>query len=435
MDGVLGEEPAAALADARADLRHRQREGWQLEGAWDPDQPYPQEPVTDVALASYRSLTETTPDTVPGRVRRGAFSYDAAAEAQRIERGEALIRRVDPGPFEDPRYLALLADQAAALELAYEQMWPALPPSTFDRFLLGTIHSPEVDAFSTGFSRSGIWVVGLNNGLVDFIYQAAKAVVAACDPIRTTGSGRGPLVESSTSLEAVARRLLEDPQPGLRLTKTLAVHFFGGHSRPASDEIVPDVQHPPLSLLIGMAERWVIAHEYGHGLVPPELEARLQHRQGELFADNIATVATVWSAAVHDVVPPEFALTGALFALRCLDVRRRALALLLTGDEEGLPSSDEDHPDPRDRARNVVETFRQYFDVEYAEGGRRGFSMSHVLREHVPEEHGLTRDREAFAYFQADVLGLLWNQARPTLERMRDDGYGLHPMWKDDADG
>ena len=58
--------------------------------------------------------------------------------------------------------------------------------------------------------------------------------------------------------------------------------------------------------------------------------------------------------------------------------------------------------------------------------------MTHVLREEAPNSHGLTPDRETFAYFQADVLGVLWNQAQPTLQGMRRAGYEVHPMWTGD---
>src|SRR5215212_8132310 len=66
-------------------------------------------PVTEAALERYKEMTRLVPDEASDRVRRGAFTYDSELEGERIARGEALIRRVEPGPFEDANYFATLA--------------------------------------------------------------------------------------------------------------------------------------------------------------------------------------------------------------------------------------------------------------------------------------------------------------------------------------
>jgi hypothetical protein len=71
-------------------------------------------------------------------VRRGAATFDRRTEAQRIGLPEELIRRVEPGPFEDPIYMALLAYQAASVEMVIRR--PGTPKEgEWPTFLLGPL--------------------------------------------------------------------------------------------------------------------------------------------------------------------------------------------------------------------------------------------------------------------------------------------------------
>jgi hypothetical protein len=57
-----------------------------------------------------------------------------------------------------------------------------------------------------------------------------------------------------------------NPEPVQRLYKTLEAYFFNGYPRAFANETVKEQHHPGLSVMVGLVERWTIAHEYGHAL-------------------------------------------------------------------------------------------------------------------------------------------------------------------------
>jgi hypothetical protein len=385
--------------------------------------------VTEASLARYEELTRFVPDDASDRVRRGPFTYDPGLEGERIARGEALIRRVQPGPFEDANYFAMLAYQAASIEMAYGDVAAPDCRDGFSRFLLGTAHSADVNAFAERSEGDGYTVVVLNSGLVDFVYQAARVMVAALDPVRTI-DGRG-MVHTLVGPDTIRSRIISDPAPGERLYRTLEAYFFKGYPRASAFESVPEEQHPTLALTVSMAERWIIGHEYGHGLAPELASASTEvnlRRAEEYFADFNATATTVLSACKLDAVPPEFPLGGAIFALACLDLLQRAFNTLLTGDEKVSDAGSVTHPAPRDRADAVVSCFRRLFDVEYHQDGL--FDLWYRPRLEVPNTHGFTNERSGQAYQYAEILQAVWP---PVRQRLIDDYLRkrpLHPMWQ-----
>jgi hypothetical protein len=384
--------------------------------------------VTAAALDAFEELTRFAPDESSDRVRRGAFTYVRELELNRIARGESLIRRVQPGPFEDPNYFALLAYQAASLELAWDRMAPAAPKHLFSSFLLGTAHEPEVNAVAIRVHSDDYRLVLLNSGLVDFVYQAAKVIVAAASPQRST-EGHS-LVRATFGPQSAVEHLKTDPEPAERLYRTLEAYFFGGYPRASAFEIVPMEQHPPLALLVSLAERWIIGHEYGHGIAPPVTNAppgvNLDIAE-EYFADCSATTATVLSAALLDAVPPEFPLASAIFALGCLDVLQRAHRLVRTGTEDRSEKMARTHPEPCDRAHEVVNCFKRFFDVQYLENNL--FDLDYGVREAAPENHGFTEARRVVAFSYADSLRAVWKQVRERLLEDHRKQRPLHPIW------
>jgi hypothetical protein len=390
---------------------------------------------TDAALERLEKIYRFDPTEVPNLVRRGAFRYDRELESRRIARAQALIRRVEPGPFEDPNYFAILAYEAASIEMAYDFMAQgALTEDLFSKTLLGTLHAPEVNAFARKEAKDGYTIVMLNSGLVDFIYQAAKAIVEAVNPSRVV-DGRSA-VKGDFSLEAVRARLVSDPRPAERLYRTLEAYFFAGYPRASAGETIPEEHGPVLKIVVGLAERWVIGHEYGHGLAllsafehpPPGVNPKIAE---EYFADSTATVATVISAGELDVVPPEFPLAGAIFALACLDLLQRAFSVLRTGKEMGAYVEQGTHPKPRERATAVINSFRQSFDVDYHPDrtGRR-FDLAFALRSETPEVHGFSSEHSKRAYAHANVLQTIWE---PVKDRLFEDfrrKRPLHPLWQ-----
>lgn len=231
---------------------------------------------TDAALERLQEITRFKPTEEPNTVRRGAFKYDRELESERIGRAQSLILRVAPGPFEDPNYFAILAYQAASVEMAYRFIPEAFKdkgtgqgasrPDLFSKFLLGTVHAPVVNAFSDKVAKDGYSIVLLKSGLVDFIYQAAKAVVEALNPSLSDDDRSG--VTERYDPEMVRARLVSDPGSVERLYRTLEAYFFRGYPRASWGETIPQEYDPVLGLLVGLAERWVIGHEYGHGLLP-----------------------------------------------------------------------------------------------------------------------------------------------------------------------
>ena len=380
--------------------------------------------VTDEALVRFAELTRVVEDPPTGRWRRGAFTYVPEFEADRIRRGEDLIRRVQPGPAEDPNYFALLAYQAASIELVQSG------GRGFDHFLLGTIHAPQVNAFAQHLEAAGHTIVALNSGLVDFVYQAAKCVIEAIRP-RVNEPGKRGLVVADAALDTVRANLAADPAPADRLYATLAAYFFDGYPRASSAELVPLVEQPPLSMTVGFAERWIIAHEYGHGLaveyMPPAPSGIDPRHHEEFFGDAAATIVTVLSADRLDAVPPEFALAGAIFVLAALDVLDQALYLLLTGEPRPHDGATPTHPAPRERTRRVIATFRARFDVI------REPSYTTVRPRTEPPgpgPHSFTATDESRAYRHAHVLHEIWNLVRSPLLADRRAGRSLHPMWR-----
>lgn len=383
--------------------------------------------VTAAALKAFAAQNAFLPHKDPDRVTRGAFSFYRSLELERLARGEALIRRVRPGIFEDPSYFALLAYQAASLEMAWGCLAPAAPPETFSRFLLGTAHHPDVNAMALRVRAGATWVIVVNSGLVDFVHQAAKVIVAAASP-QDVDDRR--LVKATFGSASALEYLKSDPEPAERLYRTLEAYFFGGYPRAFGHETVPAVMHPPLALLVGFAERWIIGHEYGHGMIPPMIDPPPDAHPDvvkEFFADAMATAATVHSAGWLDGVPPEFPLGSAIFVLACLDVLDRGRRLVTTGDDTAEEADSTTHPTPRDRARETLRGFKRSFDVRYTPD--HNFDLEYWVRPEPPTNHGFTADKEEVAYSYANALIAVWTSVRDRLKADHASGRPLHPMW------
>jgi hypothetical protein len=141
----------------------------------------------------------------------------------------------------------------------------------------------------------------------------------------------------------------------------------------------------------------------------------------------MATIATVISADKLDVAAPEFPLGGAIFALACLDILQRAFNTLRTGDDADSDAADMTHPKARDRAEEVINSFRQYFDVEYHSNGL--YDLTFVLRRESPKGHNFSSEHSRGAYGFANVLQSAWT---PVKERLLEDfrrKRPLHPRW------
>jgi hypothetical protein len=395
------------------------------------------ESVVATTLAYLDQRRKFEPAGVPGRVKRSGLTFEREIEERRIALAEDLVRRTDPGPFEDPNYLALLAYQAASIELA-------LPDSAdgrkidwgWDRFLLGTVHYRELNAYSrTILSPQNYTIVVLYSGLIEFAYQAAKAVIAALHPVQSTVPGRSVSAEASD--QHVADELSHNKEPSERLYRTLEAYFFTtGYPRALHDESVPAEQVIPLNLLIDMAERWIIAHEYGHGFAartafaPKAASATESSAQAEeYFADDNGLVLTVLSSARLDHVGPVFSLAGPAFALACLEVLRRSVSVIRQG--RVLPDEgDKDHPPNKARFDNILNAFDFHFDVLQDDQAGLDLALVHRPPDWTPADSETRRDRRAAVMQWSNTLFTIWNQARPLLQKDHDSQRTLHAIWR-----
>ena len=221
--------PTLGLSQARRFLREEQARA--AKGAL--GFPYAHlENVTEQSVGLLKRQRQFVPTSDPNIVRRGVFRFDREPEVERIRRSEDLVRRVEPGPFEDPGYFAFLAYQAASIEMAL----PLDHKDRFSRFLLGTVHAASVNAFSQRFSSTGYTVVALHSGIIDFIYQSAKAVVDALNPVRTPDASS--FVRSNADLERIRAELKTNDAPVDRVYRTLESYFFQGYPRAFANEAV-----------------------------------------------------------------------------------------------------------------------------------------------------------------------------------------------------
>ncbi|MGC3946355.1 MAG: hypothetical protein QM762_17855 [Chryseolinea sp.] len=368
--------------------------------------------------------TQFTNTKDPERIKRGFFSFHRQNELERIKVARELIIRTEPGPFEDPNYMALMAYQAASVEMIVRMLKKDMPPS---KFLLGTVHDPFVNAFAKRYNSSGYTLIVLHSALIEFIYQAVKVVVELLKPANTNSPN--PTVELNDSSDKIKQVMKKNPLPVERLFKTLESYFYLGYPRAFAHEIPDQKQQGMISICTAMAERWVIAHEYGHGLftgyIDPE---KVNNRQWveEYIADSNATICTVYSAAKLDGLPPEFALSGASFSLACLEVLRRAYSIVT----EGISHRDEGtdtHPPNKARVKQTIDIFKQFFDVRY---GDRKFEVDFLLRLAVPDNHIFGDEHIKRMHFNSRLLFNVWDEVKQMLEEQYHLRRKLHHMWQ-----
>jgi hypothetical protein len=390
----------AALQKARDILRQMQARGSVL-------------PAVMNRLARYRDF-EATED--PNIVLRGGLQLDRALELKRIQLAEELAKRVDPRSFEEPAHFAMLAYAAASLELALPDTPSGRPDLGWDRFLLGTVHSPEVKADSGLIEESDVSLIYLSSALIDFVIQAAKVVVAATEGRSSSSVTPAP--------EYVQERLRRDPEPANRLYRTLEAYVFEGAPWAFPEEIVTTPHTLPLGTLVSLAFRWIIAHELGHRaaamLQNPDLNIG---QREEYFADFNATILTIYSAVRLDALPAELGPAGGAFFLACHDILNRARSLASTG-EEVPESGDASHPPDETRANQILESIEKTLVLS---SGRDHVELS--LRPHLDLNAGPNPETRKRVLGYAHSLFAVWSLVRPRLMKDRQRGRKPHPMW------
>jgi hypothetical protein len=397
-----GSEKMLSVAHARRLLRNTQRE-W-ARGM---------EPATGneaLELARQRTAERIAEARQEGEyVRVGVFRYLADIERARWDRTAEIVERVQPGPFEDGGYLEFLAYQAASVEmyLATADLDPSVEPA-LHRIIFGTTGEPTSQA-STRQVGDAAFIV-MSAGMVSLMYQMAKAVTLSWMP---KPAPKGAAISLSGDLQDTRTVIDRDPTSVNIVADTLLGWLYNGFPRPPDSMEPPPIYQPSLGLLTNYSERFVIAHEYGHGLVdqfgialPWVNDA--QNMSGidkEFRADVIASIVVAASAGELDGVAPNIALQGAVLAMKAHEIADRAIDLARGGD--GAPSwRSTTHPPFEARAQLVEEVYRSL--TQGVEDSRLD-----VAGMRVP----------------ADTAELLWERVSPRLRTELRTGRRLHPIW------
>jgi hypothetical protein len=345
------------------------------------------------------------------KVFDGWFSYDAATEATRWDLTDAIIRRVAPGPFEDPRILAVLARQAASIEYVLcpsEDGRSEDGPPLCEGVLLGTTGEARNDAMA---ERVGDCVIiALSAGMIDCLYQFTKANVISWKRVEPP---KGRLVAFSADVSEVAAGLDANPYPVDFLVETLVSWLYQGVPRLRKAPMPALEYHGALQLAINGAERFVLAHEYGHAFLhqlrrgtpnaPAVGEDPWDH---ELQADTFAVFAVARSAAMLDDLPANIALQGAVLAMKAHEVLDAALDIAKTGTPQSLEDGSTTHPPLRLRMDTLEEAFRRL----------------HPRPDHAERElQGML--------FPGKIGDLLLERVIPRLQAFYRSGLPLHPIW------
>lgn len=337
----------------------------------------------------------------------GSFQYPAQLEELRWQRTREVIMRIRPGVDEDPVYLAELAREAASIEIVVSKCHT--PPSNpellalCDRVLLGTTTEVTADASSGLIGNRSL--VLLRMGLLEFLYQAAKAVILSWEPV----SGRAGL---HTGPEAVARTLSKNPYPIELLSKSLDSYMFEGRPHAAGYSPPPKEYEHALENLTTFNERFVIAHEYGHSLwqdlkIPNSPPIPQSARHKELQADFFALLFCTMSGEVLDLASPNAVLQGGFFSLTVLDILRKTRELTYFGAVQE-DHGNETHPPIGDRINWLKKEYQKYF---FADDNKYDLSVERALD-------------------PSTTLENLWRRIQDRFVAAKQAGRKLHPVWR-----
>jgi hypothetical protein len=153
--------PAAGLERARTYLRQRQ-------ALW--ARALRRRPSSEVLAAALEHAAQREAAAVRDGeyIREGLFRYEAPQEEARWALTRQIIDRVSPGPYEDPRYLEMLARQAASVEYVLANGSGDQDESgraVLSRILIGTTGEPERGLLGSGGRHGGDRHVWRHDGL------------------------------------------------------------------------------------------------------------------------------------------------------------------------------------------------------------------------------------------------------------------------------
>ena len=302
-------------------------------------------------------------------IRSGIFKYPLEAEQFRRHLTEEIIHRVEPGPGENPFFLALLARQAASIEMyLHGDFSPAIiAKSNIDlreRVLIGTTPKPFVNAHS--LSSYDYALVVVSSGMIHFLHQAAKAVILSWKPLPPAP---GVSITLDYPKEDILLWLEGNSQPIDMIYETLTNYFFNGFPYNANIQSLDFHYRDPFDLLMFFSERFIIAHEYGHALYHSNVEIQdiplitNNSWKEEFWADAFAFFTVIESAWHLDNIPPNIALQGPLFALTAIDLIRKAVDVVKTGAIQQDNGSFL-HPPTNDRISLLEKIYKELYQVK-----------------------------------------------------------------------
>jgi hypothetical protein len=103
------------LSKARRTLRKDQKDYAQC---WGIDKkPFHKNSMLEPTLQAIQELKQFVPTSDPNLVKRDIFKFNRYLEEERILLAEDLVRRVKPGPYENPQHMKLIAYHAASIEM------------------------------------------------------------------------------------------------------------------------------------------------------------------------------------------------------------------------------------------------------------------------------------------------------------------------------
>jgi hypothetical protein len=390
-----------SLAYARQDLRQRQAQWGFLARAVVVENP--------VAAALSRAAAREANSRPDGSyLLDDVFRYPDDSERARWALTRQIIERVAPGPFEDPVFLEMLARQAASIEIALCPEGGTISPEALSRIIVGTIGQPRSEAYSAAIGDAA--VIAVSAGMMEFIYQCAKVVVLSWKKRAPAGPGQ---VSFSVRPEDTAEVLGSDPYPVALLRSTLAAWLFKGRPRSAGSRLPSSAERIPVTRLINGAERFVLAHEYGHALMhelkvlssatpaPPENESAWDK---EFAADTFGALAVSESSRLLDLLPANIALMGAELVMKAHEIFDQVFGLVRGGEmpDESVAS----HPPFAQRAAVLEQLYLQLH----------------------PEPTIAREDLEGMRA-PAETLDQIWARVAPELVGTLRAGMPLDPVW------
>lgn len=408
--------PDVLLAHARQILRSEQRR-------WADELSFP--PVAGNYESTLKLLSAWTPEIpLEGRpqggytLRLGSFPRDV----DRAMHARDITERVKPGPYEVPSYFDMLAFQAAAVEgclLRTDAVLLRDASPSCSRVLIGTTYEPRSHAYSDLAGKEHAFVL-LSGGMMDFLYNVAKAVVSSWVPVESPDKDVGVF---SIRPEAVELVMDNSPYPVGLLHDTLMAWLYDGYPGGTATKKYQPLEGHALSLLERLtfgAERFVLAHEYGHVLcdwlnsedtiqaantllAPATHDVSDPAWRRELRADLLGASMLVESGAMYDNWITSDSLAGAVLAMRAHQIWGEAVAAALP---EGVspPKEIATHP-PFERRVELLKYL--YLDAAATE--------SEVADVMAPSR----------------TLKQIWARALPAMRsQFSRKGWPLHRIWK-----